>query len=206
MNNKGDTAIKPFAPAAERNAAPILERLKSNVPEWGARLIEVGSGTGQHAVAMARHFRHLEWTTSDVLSQHAGIQAWLDGAQIAQIKGPIEFEVGRHQLPPNYFDLAYSANVLHIISYEKVCDLVETLGRCLKRRSRVFFYGPFNYRGAFTSESNREFDAALRARDSASGIRAFEEIERLMNTFDFSLLEDSPMPANNRFLCFNRTD
>ena len=196
--------LKMASPAAERNKDPILSVLRTLMPSHETRVLEIGSGTGQHAVYFAGQLPQVLWTTSDLAIRHRDIKAWMDDAKRGNVSGPLEIEIGKHEIPVKAFDIVYVANVLHIVSWEKVKCLAEMLGRSQAVGSQLAIYGPFNYEGKFTSESNQEFDASLRANDPKSGIRDFEEISRILGEQGFDLVKDHAMPANNRFLHFKR--
>ncbi|MEC7275553.1 MAG: DUF938 domain-containing protein [Bdellovibrionota bacterium] len=195
---------KPFSPACERNKEPILSVLK----EYGineGRLLEIGSGTGQHAVAFAGHFPKLHWVCSDVKENHAGIKEWLKEAKLSNIHGPETLKVGVDDFPDKRpFDFVFSANTLHIMSWKEDKALFKLLGKRLREPALVFFYGPFNYNGSFTSESNEQFDASLKERNPSSGIRNFEDVESALIKNGFKLIKDHEMPSNNRLLVFER--
>ncbi len=195
---------KPFSPACEKNKDAILKILKEVIPDENLNLLEIGSGTGQHAVFMTPKFRHLNWTTSDILDQHDGIRRWMQEFKHPNLTGPIELEIGKDEIPRGQFDLVFSANVLHIISKAKIEKLIEELGEALFKGGQALFYGPFNSGGRFTAPSNETFDQHLKTQDPESGIRDFEEICRLMKKVGFDLLKDFKMPANNRMLYFKK--
>ena len=190
--------MKPFSPACERNREPISERLRSIIQPHHRRLLEIGSGTGQHSSYFAPIFPWLEWVTSDVRENHAGIRAWRDAENIS---GPIEYEVGVNRFPKGSFDLVYIANVFHIMAWEKVKILIQEIGSS-QSKTELLIYGPFNYEGRFTSASNEEFDAHLRSVDPLRGIRNFEDVRDELRSSQFWLVSDVAMPANNRFLHF----
>lgn len=195
---------KPTSPSSERNKDPILEVLRKIIPSTSRRLLEVGTGTGQHAVFFAQQFPNLEWVASDILDRHDGIQMWLQEAKLKNISGPLEFEIGKDEFPAGNFDYVYSANVLHIISWQKAQRLFELLGNHLEMGSELIFYGPFNYKGRFTSESNEAFDGWLKSHDPESGVRSFEEISEKLGSCGFDLVKDYEMPSNNRILHFRK--
>ncbi len=185
--------MKPYSEACERNRAPILEVLK-RVLAHSRRVLEIGSGTGQHAAYFAPELPHLAWLPSDVAANLPGIRAW--GL------APIELDVDG-EWPQVDADAAFSANTAHIMSWAQVERLFAGLGRI--ETLRIFcLYGPFHYGGKPTSESNQRFDAMLRARDSLSGIRDFEAIRHVAAGNGLILAEDNAMPANNRLLVFHR--
>lgn len=195
---------KPFSAACERNREPILEVMKQyNLYE--GRLLEIGSGTGQHAVFFAKHFPKLHWVCSDVKGNHAGIKEWLKEAQLSNIHGPETLMVGKDDFPGKRpFDYVFSSNTLHIMSWKEDKALFKLLGKRLRETCLVFFYGPFNYKGQYTSESNAAFDIWLKERNPQSAIRNFEDVEKAMVKNGFKLLNDHEMPANNRLLVFER--
>ncbi len=197
---------KPYSAAAERNKTPILEVLKLYITEDNKRLLEVGTGTGQHAVSLAPHFPHLQWVATDRSSYLPGIKQWIEEAKVPNVKGPYEFEVGKSEFPRPAFDLVFTANTFHIMSWKECKTLMKLLGQHLSEGAAVFIYGPFNYHGAYTSKSNEDFDAGLRQHDPASGIRAFEDVTNNMTKNGFLLSGDHEMPANNRLLVFTRID
>lgn len=168
------------------------------------RLLEIGTGTGQHAVYFAPRFTHLIWVTSDVKENHEGITAWLEESSAPNIIGPGTFEVGKDPFPNGQFDIVYTANTFHIMSWENCQLLMEMLGKNLHEEALVIVYGPFNYNGKFTSQSNAEFDQSLKSRSPHMGIRNFEDVVKGMEINGLSLQSDHEMPANNRLLVFKR--
>jgi cyclopropane fatty-acyl-phospholipid synthase-like methyltransferase len=195
---------KPVSPACERNRAPILEVLQEFITTDNKRLLEIGSGTGQHAVYFAPFFPHMDWIPSDKASQHLGMKAWFTEYKIPSIKAPLKFEVGKDEFPKLKFDVVFTANTFHIMQWKECKTLMKMLGHRLRENSKVFIYGPLNYNGQFTSISNEEFDKVLKERDPLSGIRSFEDVNKVMIKNGFELLDDREMPANNRMLIYNR--
>jgi SAM-dependent methyltransferase len=195
---------KPTSPACERNSGPILEILKEFITQDDRRLLEVGSGTGQHAVYFAPHFPQLEWYPTDVTGKLKGINQWLYEARIPNIKPPVRFEVGKDDFPKLKFDVVFTANTFHIMHWKEGKSLIKLLGHRLREGSRAIFYGPFKYEGAFTSPSNEGFDRQLKESDPLSGIRSFEDVNNAMIKNGFKLLQDKEMPANNRMLIYSR--
>jgi len=184
--------MKPFSEASERNREPILAVLK-RVFKDRKRVLEIGSGTGQHAAYFSVALPHLVWQASDRAENLAGIREW--GAS------PIELDVDG-AWPDIDADAVFSANTSHIMSWPQVEKMFAGIGRL---RVKTFcLYGPFNYGGKHTSESNARFDAMLRGRDAASGLRDFEAIVALAAGIGMALQEDNAMPANNRLLVFAR--
>lgn len=193
---------KPFSAASERNREPILAVLR----EWFAdrkRVLEIGSGTGQHAVHFAAALPHLTWQASDRRENLPGIRAWLDEAALANTPVPFTLDVAG-EWPTTRHDAAYSANTLHIMAWPEVEQMFAGLSRVLERDAVLVVYGPFNIGGRFTNESNAAFDASLRAQLPHMGIRDRDAVAALAAAQDLHLVADVPMPANNRCLVFRR--
>jgi len=195
---------KPFSQACEENKDPILKVLKEFIDYKKKRLLEVGSGTGQHAFYFASHFKHLEWYTSDIKDNHSCIIEWSKESNTKNIKGPLKFQAGVDEFPRLQFDVVYTANTLHIMSWKEVKTLLKKFGKHLRQDSLVIIYGPFNYNDNYTSESNKSFDRMLKEKDPNSGIRSFENIHNIMLSNNFKLIKDCEMPANNRTLVFKK--
>jgi len=185
--------VKPFSEPSERNRAPILAVLK-RVLANSKSVLEIGSGTGQHAAYFAPELPHLVWRASDREENLADIRQW--------VANPIELDVDK-PFPKVDVDAVFTANTCHIMSWPQVERMFA--GVSGMRPVNLFcIYGPFNYDGKHTSESNARFDAMLRGRDAASGIRDAEAIVALAAKSGFRLAEDNAMPANNRLLVFSR--
>jgi len=192
-----------YSAAADNNKAPILEVLKEYI-HGEKRLLEIGSGTAQHALHFAKHFEQLKWVTSDVEENHPTINAVLKKEKINNIYGPEKLKVGEDDFPKGSFDFVFTANTLHIMSWKENKTLFKLLGKRLREGSMVFIYGPFKYNGDFTTPSNREFDSYLKEKNIKSGIRNFEDVKKNMTDYGFKLINDHEMPVNNRLLVFVR--
>ena len=197
---------KPFSSACEKNKKPILEVLKEIISPENRHLLEIGAGTGQHAIYFASHFRDLNWTISDIASRQYDLKQLIYKEKLKNIHGPIEFEIGKTLFPREDFDLIFLANVFHIISWKLIKTLIKTFGKSLKEGTQVLVYGPFNYEGAFTSSGNKQFDKNLREKDPLSGIRSFEDVKKVMEKNGLFLGKDYEMPANNRLLLFMKIE
>ena len=195
---------KPFSPACERNQGPILEILKQTILPSDRRLLEVGAGTGQHAVFMAPHFPWLEWYPTDLSANLFGMKKWIDDARIPNLQKPIKLDVAKDDFPKLKFDVVLTANTMHIMHWKDCKSFMKLLGHRLREGSRAIIYGPFKYNGEFTSESNAAFDESLKERDPLSGIRAFEDVNSNMIKNGFELVKDYEMPSNNRCLVYRR--
>lgn len=197
---------KPFAPSAERNSLSILEVLKSHFVQ-AKRVLEIGSGTGQHAVKFAAVLSTTEWQTSDVEAALPGIRRWLDEAKLPNLPSPLSLDVNGPWLTPSRatrYDAVFTANTLHIISWPEVQKFFAGVNEVVTDDGLLAIYGPFSYHGTFTSESNRAFDRSLKEQSSNRGIRDFEAIDSLAASIGFQLIADHSMPANNRLLVWQR--
>lgn len=194
---------RPFSPSCERNQAPILAVLREAFARR-QRVLEIGSGTGQHAVHFAAALPHLVWQTSDRIENHAGIQAWLNDAALPNLRAPLTLDVNQRDWPPGPFDAVFTANTLHILGWSEVQTLFRRLPELLAPQATLAVYGPFNYGGQFTSPGNAAFDARLQGDDPKRGIRDFEAVDALAGAAGLRLLRDHAMPANNRCLVWER--
>jgi len=194
---------KPYSPSCDRNRAPILAVLRDH---FGTHhhVLEIGSGTGQHAVHFAAAMPWLRWQCSDVADNLPGIRMWLDEVALPNTPAPIELDVARGPWPTQSFDAVFSANSLHIMGWGEVEALFAGLDGAMAPDATLVVYGPFNYGGAYTSDSNREFDGWLKARDPRSAIRDFEAVDALARAIGLRLHADVAMPANNRCLVWRR--
>lgn len=195
-------AERPFSPSSERNKAPILEKLRHVLGLSPKRVLEVGSGTGQHALYFCHHLKKLRWTPSDLKDRHKDILTWTQHHK--HIASPVVLDLDQPTLPQKPYDAIYSANVLHIVSEEQALSLFRFCAQALQKGGLVFFYGPFKYGGRFTSESNRDFDQWLKTNNPLSGQRDFEWVITQMKAQSFQLMNDHEMPSNNRFLVFSK--
>ena len=194
---------KPHSPSCERNREPILTVLRAHFADRRA-VLEIGSGTGQHAASFAAALPHLNWQASDRSGNLAGIRAWLDEAALSNTPAPIEFDVNA-AWPQRRFDAVFSANTLHIMSWAEVERLFAGLPGILTDDARLVIYGPFNYGGRYTSESNAVFNAWLKAQGPHQGLRDFEAVDALARQAGLALVEDRAMPSNNRGLVWRRS-
>jgi cyclopropane fatty-acyl-phospholipid synthase-like methyltransferase len=191
--------MKPFAESCEQNKQPILAVLREEFA-LATRVLEIGSGTGQHAVFFARELSHLEWQTSDVSANHPGILAWLADEQVPNVRPPLALDVAHDSWPAREFDAVFSANTVHIMGWSEVEKMFAGIGRALLSGGVFCLYGPFNYGGQYTAESNARFDAWLKQRDPKSGVRNLEDLQALAATHGLTLIRDHAMPSDNRTL------
>jgi len=192
----------PFSEACERNREPILQALGQVFPSRG-QVLEIGSCTGQHLVFFAPSFPELSWQPSDQLEYLEGLSARIRLEGSPNILEAIELDVTK-EWPGQDYNVVYSSNTAHIMSWESVCAMFAGVGNCLLPGSVFCLYGPFNEGGQFTSASNQEFDCGLRARDSAQGIRDLEALESLALGQQMKLQQQIRLPANNCLLVFRK--
>ena len=196
-------SMKPYSQSCDDNKAPILAVLCEVFADTDT-VLEIGSGTGQHAVYFAKHLPHLVWQASDVVENLAGIRMWLDEAALPNVLSPMMLDAADERWPIAKADAVFSANTAHIMAWSQVEQMFAGIGDVLRVNGVLALYGPFNYGGAYTSESNARFDAWLKARDPLSGVRDFEALNALALAQGMSLLKDYAMPANNRTLVWRK--
>ena len=199
-DNPTMSEIKPFSQACENNKQPILNHLKT-VLQDSHDVLEVGSGTGQHAVYFSAHMPWLLWQCSDRFENISGIRSWLAETSLP---APLSLDVRDEVWLAEHYDAIFTANTLHIMGWPEVELFFAKADKHLKATALLCIYGPFKYRDEFTSPSNADFDLWLKGNNPVSGIRDFEAIERLAHNASFSLLADHNMPANNQLLVWQR--
>ncbi|UJF23525.1 DUF938 domain-containing protein [Shewanella sp. OMA3-2] len=195
-----ELAHLPFSQACENNKQPILDIIAPRLNQ-PLNLLEVGTGTGQHAVFFANQLPHIYWQASDQVINLNHINARIKHANLVNLPTAIALDVSQ-QWPKQIYDVIYSANTLHIMSRQLVEAFFIGVGQVTQINSQVFIYGPFNYQGQFTSESNANFEQWLKQHNPLSGIRDIEWILALAKAQQLTLINDFSMPANNRLLHF----
>lgn len=193
---------KPHSPACERNREPILAVLREHFADR-RRVLEIGSGSGQHAVHFAAALPQLSWQSSDRAENLPGIRAWLDEAVLPNTLAPLEFDVVG-AWPSGRFDAVFSANTLHIMAWHEVERLFARLPTITTDDAILIIYGPFNDQGRYSSDSNAAFDQWLQARGAHMAIRDAEAVDMLATRAGFVLIDDIAMPANNRCRVWRR--
>lgn len=194
---------KPHSEACERNKEPILRALK----EWFLRpgtVLEIGAGTGQHAVHFAAGLPHLTWISTDRDENLDGIRQWFDEAALPNLRGPLLLNVCQEIWPVREATYAFSANTAHIMGWPEVEAMFAGISVALEPGGRFCLYGPFNRNGQFTSESNRAFDEMLRSRNPVMGIRDDQALIALARRCELAFAADYSMPARNRLLVFGK--
>jgi SAM-dependent methyltransferase len=193
----------PHSEACERNKGPILAVLAEILPS-ACSVLEIGSGTGQHAVHFTRSLRGVTWQPTDVPELLPGLAMRVEQEGGPNLRPPLALDVRQPRWPVDAADAVYTANTFHIMSWPEVESTLRGLARLLPAGGLFIVYGPFRHAGRRTAPSNEEFDRALRARDPASGIRDFEDVDRLLGELGLELQRDYDMPANNRLISWRR--
>ena len=193
----------PFSAACERNKDPILEVLRVRFAER-AQVLEIGSGTGQHAVHFARTLAQLTWHPTEQLAYLADLaeRVKLEGPH--NLRPPTLLDVRQSIWPVRSVDAMFTANTLHIMSWAEVMSLFHGIGTVLSPGGVLCIYGPFRYEGRYTSDSNREFDLMLQERDPDSGLRDMQAVTALAQQYGLRLDADHDLPANNRLVVFTK--
>jgi cyclopropane fatty-acyl-phospholipid synthase-like methyltransferase len=195
--------MKPHSEACERNRDPILNVLQQWLRAAGT-VLEIGAGTGQHAAYFAQHLPHLTWIPTDREENLAGIAEWVADAGAANLREPLKLDVTSAEWPVDQADYVFTANTAHIMSWPQVEAMFKGVGQRLVQKGLFCMYGPVNREGEFTSESNRAFDAMLRARDPVMGIRDDRALIALAQRCGLALVADESMPACNRLLIWSK--
>jgi SAM-dependent methyltransferase len=195
--------MQRFSEAAENNKNHILLVLRERLPP-NARVLEIGSGSGQHALHMAAEMKSIIWQPTERSEGIPDLARNLSDYGSPNILGPLRLDLSSEAWPDTDTNCVYSANVMHIVNEPLGESLVRGAGKNLSEEGLFILYGPFKYAGDFTTQSNASFDAWLKERDPNSGIRDFEWVTDLANQHGLSLQADLSMPANNQMLIFQR--
>ena len=194
---------KPHSEACERNKEPILGVLR----EWFLKpgvVLEIGAGTGQHAIHFASHLPHLTWTSTDREENLDGIRQWFDEVSLPNLRGPMALDVLQEIWPVREALYAFSANTSHIMSWREVEAMFAGVSVALEEDGCFCLYGPFNRNGEFTSDSNRAFDESLRARNPVMGLRDDQALKSLATRCELTFVADYSLPARNRLLVWKK--
>ena len=187
---------RPFSEYAERNGAPILDVLRNEFAN-STKVLEIGSGTGQHAARIAKELPFLQWQTSDLDENHEGIRAWVDASGLANLLPPLSLNVLSSDVPAASCDAVFSSNTAHIMSIEAVQKMFEIVGNALTDRGVFCLYGPFRQDGEFNTPSNASFHKTLRSGNPEMGIRHLESLDEYARNHDMVRVRLYTMPANN---------
>lgn len=198
----------PFSAAADRNKEAIGDALQT-VLNRSNTVLEIGSGSGQHAVYLCQRFSHLQWQVTEQSQYLDGLQSAVSVASLDNILSPFELAVGvvndssSKKLEANY-SIVYSANTAHIMGFDQVPALFTVASQCLDNDGCFALYGPFKENGQHNSDGNRDFDASLRSQDSRMGIRDIEDLVEFASASGLVLADQFSMPANNRILLWQK--
>ena len=195
--------FRNYSQSAENNAPYILAELEKLFEHPGV-VLEIGSGSGQHAVNFAAIFDYLTWQPTDRGEYVSGLALNIQELAGVNVLKPLVLDVADEVWPVDEVDYVYAANALHIMSANHGKELIEGVGKTLKNGGILVLYGPFKYGGEFTTGSNAQFDLWLKSRDPVSGIRDFECVQQLATEANLTFLHDIPMPANNQLLVFKK--
>jgi cyclopropane fatty-acyl-phospholipid synthase-like methyltransferase len=196
---------KPFATATERNSRAILGVLREEFRGMNS-ILEIGSGTGQHAVFFGQALEHLNWQTSDVADNHAGIQSWLDEASLPNVHSPLPLDVRDTHMDDNSYDGVFSANTAHIMSPTAVDNMFSLAAGVLHDRGVFVLYGPFRQAGRFNTVSNEQFHQSLQQRDPTMGIRELEVLDDLAARGNLKRKRLYAAPANNHIVVWKKEE
>ena len=195
--------MKPDAPATRRNRDAILTVLKTEFID-ATSVLEIGSGTGQHAVYFGRALPNLEWQTSDRSENHEGISLWLADKKLSNVKSPLTLDVTTTNRVSASYDAIFSANTAHIMSFSAVKKMFRLIGETLQAHGVFCLYGPFNVGGKFTSKSNEEFNQMLKRQNPEMGIRDLETLNELALENGLIVGNRYAMPANNMIVIWRK--
>ena len=204
VNSCDKSTLKPFAESCAQNQHVILDVLLKEFVS-AQHILEIGSGTGQHAVFFARALPHLVWQTSDVDEYHPSIHAWISDEGPNNVRAPLSLNVAMNQWPNMTFDAVFSANTVHIMGWQEVIKMFSGIGQVLADGGRFCLYGPFNVDGQFTSESNARFEQWLKSQNPRSGIRDQAELDELAKKAGLTRIATYEMPVNNNILVWEKT-
>jgi SAM-dependent methyltransferase len=195
--------LKQFSPSCERNKEFILTVLKEILPPAGT-VLEVGSGSGQHAAYFATHLPALAWQPTDLAENHASIQAWGQEANLPNLRAPLELNLFSQSWPVAAVNAVVCINTIHIVAWQGVENLFANAARVLVPSGVLYAYGPYRYATRALEPSNENFDQWLKARDPVSGVRDFDAVNALAEQNGLTLAGDRAMPANNRSLWWKK--
>jgi SAM-dependent MidA family methyltransferase len=188
------------------NKEELLKVFREIISQEKLRLFEIGTGSGHHAVHIAKQFPNLQWVTSDLLLRHNAIKKTLKEAKLPNVHGPLAYEVGKDEFPSQKFNAAFASQLLHAISWKQAKTLMKQLGGRLRQGSPVIFYGPFKYNDKFESSYLEKFDQDLKLKDQQLGIRAFEDVSKAMAKAGFILKKDFSNLGEYHVLFFERLE
>lgn len=194
---------KPFSPSADRNKESILGTLKTELSA-NQMVLEIGSGTGQHACYFSDALPDVIWQPTELESNIPAIYTWIEEHSLGNLRNPIVLDVDTHPWPIKNAEVCYTCNTLHIMSIQSVRSLFKGSGAVLNNAGKLCVYGPFSIDGQHISPSNALFDQQLRASDPASGVRDLSELNNIAQQYGFAPCRYTALPANNFFVVWER--
>ena len=203
--DKIKTMTGPFNPAAERNKTPILQAIAPYLTR-ASTVLELGAGSGQHALYFASQLPHLRWQATDQPDNLAGLLRNLATPALPNLAVPIALDVLMQPWPWRELDAIFAANVVQCMAWEAVAAMFGGVAAALAADGVFLLYGPFNRDGCFTSDGNQQLDAWARSLDGRFGLRDRAALETLAGQHHLRLCDDHNMPANNQLLCWRRCD
>lgn len=203
MGNEVSANFELFNNAADNNKQFIAGELKRLLVP-GARVLEIGSGSGQHAVHFVSQLKEVSWQPTDRKPYFDALERNLGGITLSGVRKPIYLDIAQFDIAGS-FDAVFCANVMHIMSADLIPNMMAGVASLLDSGGLFILYGPYKYEGAYTTLSNEKFDEWLKSRDPLSGIRDIEVVQAKAKTNHLDLIEDIPMPANNQFLVFRKS-
>jgi cyclopropane fatty-acyl-phospholipid synthase-like methyltransferase len=195
--------MRNFSESCERNKEPILQVLKVELAA-ARSVLEIGSGSGQHALFLAENLPHLQWQPSERAALVEDLRLNLVDSALTNLSEPLELDVRQMPWPQVKVSAVFSANTLHIMAIEAVAQFFAGVGSVLRTGGKLCVYGPFRYQGEFTTESNAAFDRSLKEADPQRGLRDFELLDQWANQQGMQLLKDHQMPSNNQLLVWQK--
>lgn len=197
--------LKQLSASSERNKDPILKVLREILPETGL-VLEIASGTGQHAVHFAGALTGLEWQPSDVDEDlRASVEAWRAEAGHPNLRAPVHLDTTSQTWPLEAADAIVNSNMIHIAPWEVCIGLLEGAARILPEGGILYMYGPYKIGGRHTAPSNEAFDQSLRTRDPSWGIRNLDDVALEARRRGLHLIKTVQMPANNLSVIYRKT-
>lgn len=193
----------PFSASAERNKSVIADALAAYFDAAG-RVLEIGSGSGQHAVFFCERFAHLQWQPTDREENLPGIRQWIDQSQLTNVDAPLILDVNDYTPTTDRYSFAYSANTAHIMSEEQVNRMFDVVGAHLAVGGHFALYGPFRFNGKHNAQSNADFDLMLREQAQHMGIRDKSRLDAFAGHAGLEFIEGIEMPSNNHLLIWRR--
>jgi len=194
---------KPFSPSADRNKQYILEALDRELV-GNEFILEIGSGTGQHACHFAANLPNITWQATELKDNIPAIESWIGEHNCLNLPDPYELDVDVLPWPAKNVDVCYTSNTFHIVSMQSIQSIFEGCKQVLSHSGKLCVYGPFSINGAHTSEGNIQFDRQLRTSDPASGVRDLQVLDGLAKRAGFSACRYIELPANNHFVVWDR--